>query len=124
MFAVPFTTYPQTLPALPTQGMPSPAWHLERGQILVSPSITGGRSSPTDFIFCMLAPSYAAQQYKNALVCFLFHLPFLIFSPFQIQSKHFMSTSVSIEGYTVHYKPNVIGDLALDLHYHLIPSYK
>ena len=24
----------------------------------------------------------------------------------QIQSKHFMSTSVSIEGYTVHYKLN------------------
>ena len=27
-----------------------------------------------------------------------------------------MSTSVSIEGYTVHYKPSVIGDLVLDFH--------
>ena len=37
---------------------------------------------------------------------------------FQIQSKHFMSTSVSIEGYTVHYKLNdlLYDDLVLDFH--------
>ena len=36
---------------------------------------------------------------------------------FQIQSKHFMSTSVSVEGYTVHYKMNdLYDDLVLGFH--------
>ena len=51
------------------------------------------------------------------LLLALYLLDCVDFFSLQIQSKHFMSTSVSIEGYTVHYKMNdLYDDLVPDFH--------